>query len=97
MKRKKYEEHLEPLELELNNLTRWLQHTGRRMVVLFEGFARFMIETREATIRVLPSCLLRLDVDDHGTRATCLRGKLYATPKTGQIEAQSQGIYEKAD
>ena len=37
MKRKKYEEHLEPLELELNNLMRWLQHTGRRMLVLFEG------------------------------------------------------------
>ncbi|HEX5070340.1 MAG TPA: polyphosphate kinase 2 [Vicinamibacterales bacterium] len=37
MKRKKYEEHLQPLEVELNNLTRWLQHTGRRMVVLFEG------------------------------------------------------------
>jgi len=37
VKRKKYEEHLGPLELELNNLTRWLQHTGRRMVVLFEG------------------------------------------------------------
>jgi len=37
MKKKRYEEHLQPLELELNNLTRWLQHTGRRMVVLFEG------------------------------------------------------------
>ena len=37
MKRKKYEEHLEPLQEELNNLTRWLQHTGTRMVVLFEG------------------------------------------------------------
>jgi len=37
VKRKKYEEHLAPLQLELNNLTRWLQHTGRRMVVVFEG------------------------------------------------------------
>ena len=37
MKRKKYEEHLEPLQIALNNLTRWLQHTGTRMVVLFEG------------------------------------------------------------
>ena len=37
MKRKKYASELEPLQLELNNLARWLQHTGRRMVVLFEG------------------------------------------------------------
>jgi polyphosphate kinase 2 len=37
MKRKKYEEHLEPLQEALNNLTRWLQHTGRRMVVVVEG------------------------------------------------------------
>jgi polyphosphate kinase 2 len=28
---------MEPLQLELNNLARWLQHTGRRMVVLLEG------------------------------------------------------------
>ena len=37
MKRKQYEEHLEPLQVELNNLARWLQHTGRRMVVVLEG------------------------------------------------------------
>src|SRR5260370_38082263 len=37
------------------------------MIVLFEGFARFAIETPEAKISVLPSCLLRLDVDKHGT------------------------------
>ena len=37
MKRKKFELHMEPLELELNNLARWLQHTGKRMVVVFEG------------------------------------------------------------
>src|SRR6266513_3729673 len=54
------------------------------MVVLFEGVARCTIETREATIRVLPSCLLRLDVDEHGTRATCVRGISYATPRNGQ-------------
>lgn len=28
---------MEPLELALNNLARWLQHTGRRLVVVFEG------------------------------------------------------------
>jgi polyphosphate kinase 2 len=37
VKRKAYEAHLEPLELELNNLAFWLQHTGRRLLVLLEG------------------------------------------------------------
>src|SRR6266853_1815987 len=65
------------------------------MVVLFEGFAQFIIETREATIRVLPSCLLRLDVDEHGTRVTCVRGKSYATPKNGQIVAVDSGYFRE--
>jgi len=37
MKKKDYEDLLEPMELELNNVARWLQHTGKRIVVLFEG------------------------------------------------------------
>jgi polyphosphate kinase 2 len=37
LKKKKYETELEPIEVELNNVARWLQHTGKRMVVLFEG------------------------------------------------------------
>ena len=37
LKKKEYEDLLEPLQLELNNLAHWLRHTGRRMVVLFEG------------------------------------------------------------
>jgi polyphosphate kinase 2 len=37
VKKKAYEAAIEPLQLELNNLMRWLQHTGRRMVVIFEG------------------------------------------------------------
>ena len=37
MKKKQYEEHLEELQLELNNLAHWLRHTGGRLVVLFEG------------------------------------------------------------
>lgn len=32
-----YLEALEPLSLELNRLARWLQHTGRRVVVVIEG------------------------------------------------------------
>jgi len=37
LKKKDYEELLEPLQLELNNLAHWLRHTGRRMLVVFEG------------------------------------------------------------
>ena len=37
LKKKDYGELLEPMELELNNVARWLQHTGKRIVVLFEG------------------------------------------------------------
>ena len=37
MKKKAYEEQLEPLQLELENLAHWLRHTGRRIVVLLEG------------------------------------------------------------
>ena len=37
MKKKDYEEAIEPLELELNDLARWLKHTGTRMIVLLEG------------------------------------------------------------
>lgn len=37
MKRKEYEKSLEPLQVELNQVARWLEHTGKRLVVLFEG------------------------------------------------------------
>ena len=37
MKRKKFESLMEPLHLELNNLARWLQHTGRRLAIVIEG------------------------------------------------------------
>ncbi len=37
LKRKDYESALEPLQQELNNLAHWLRHTGRRVVVVFEG------------------------------------------------------------
>ena len=32
-----YLEQLEPLQLELNQVARWLQHTGQRLLVIFEG------------------------------------------------------------
>jgi polyphosphate kinase 2 (PPK2 family) len=32
-----YFEKLEPLQLELNDLARWLVHTGRRLMVVIEG------------------------------------------------------------
>ena len=37
LSKKKYERLLDPLQLELNNLARWLRHSGKRMMVLLEG------------------------------------------------------------
>ncbi len=37
LKRKDYEALLEPMQLELVAMARWLQHTGTRLVVLVEG------------------------------------------------------------
>jgi polyphosphate kinase len=37
MKKKKYEGHLQQLALELVEMQRWQIHTGKRIVVLFEG------------------------------------------------------------
>ena len=37
MKRKKYEELLLPLQVELNDMARWLQATGKRALVIVEG------------------------------------------------------------
>jgi polyphosphate kinase 2 len=37
LSRADYERHLEALSLELNDMARWLQHTGRRVVVVIEG------------------------------------------------------------
>ena len=32
-----YDEALEPLQLQINDVARWLQHTGKRLLVLIEG------------------------------------------------------------
>ncbi len=37
MDKSDYYEQLAPLELELNDMARWLQHTGKRLVVVLEG------------------------------------------------------------
>ena len=37
LKRKEYEARLEPLQIELVEMARWLSDTGKRLVVLFEG------------------------------------------------------------
>lgn len=37
LKRKDYEAQLQPLQLELVAMARWLQHSGKRVVVLLEG------------------------------------------------------------
>ena len=35
--RSDYQSRLEALQIELNQLARWLQHTGARLLVLIEG------------------------------------------------------------
>ena len=37
MKDKEYRKHLEPLQLDLVRMARWLKHSGKRVVVIFEG------------------------------------------------------------
>ena len=37
LKRKDYEKHLQPLQLELLAMCRWLHHAGKRVVVVIEG------------------------------------------------------------
>jgi len=37
LKKKDYAEQLAPLQVELNQLSHWLKHTGNRMLVIFEG------------------------------------------------------------
>ncbi len=37
LKKKEYEQALEPLQREFNDLAHWLKHTGKRMLVLLEG------------------------------------------------------------
>jgi polyphosphate kinase 2 len=37
LKRKQYEQLLKPMQLELANMARWAQHTGQRVLALFEG------------------------------------------------------------
>ncbi len=37
LKRKDYEKQLEPMQLELQAMSRWLHHTGKRLVVVVEG------------------------------------------------------------
>ncbi|KAG1544998.1 hypothetical protein G6F50_013802 [Rhizopus delemar] len=37
LKRKEYDELLLPLQLELTAMARWVQHSGQRLLVLFEG------------------------------------------------------------
>jgi polyphosphate kinase 2 len=37
LSRKDYDERLAPLEMELDRLARWIQQTGQRLLVIFEG------------------------------------------------------------
>lgn len=37
LSKKDYEELLAPMQMELNQVARWLQYTGKRLLILFEG------------------------------------------------------------
>ena len=37
LKRKQYEKLLEPMQVELAGMARWVQHEGKRLVIVFEG------------------------------------------------------------
>ena len=37
LKRTEYEELLEPMQAELNDMARWVQETGQRLLIIFEG------------------------------------------------------------
>ena len=37
LKRKAFDAALEPMQIELAAVARWLQHSGKRLLVLFEG------------------------------------------------------------
>ncbi|CAM5763823.1 polyphosphate kinase 2 [Bosea minatitlanensis] len=65
MKRKRYSRELEPLQIELQKLTRWAQKQGERIVIVFEGrdgagkggtIARFTqhLNPRHARVVALP-------------------------------------------
>jgi len=71
-------------------VTRVEMHRGA-MVVLFDGFARFNIETDQAMLNVLPGCLFRVDVDETRTRLTVVRGKLSASATNGEGAAVYAG------
>jgi len=82
MKRKEYEELLEPLTHELLAMSRWLQHTGRRVAVLLEGRDTAgkggVIEaiseglnprhTRVVALRGLRNALADMTLDTHALR-----------------------------
>ena len=72
-----------------------IELTRGGMIVLFEGFGRFTIKTRNATLNVLPSCVFRLDVDQSRTRVTCIRGKLYLCPQEQEPVAISGGQFRE--
>src|SRR5256885_507174 len=65
------------------------------MIVLFEGFGRFTIKTRNVTVNVLPSCVFRLNVDESGTRVTCIRGKLYLAAQEQEPVGISGGQFRE--
>ena len=66
-----------------------------QIVVLFDGFARFTIDTPQISVSILPDCLIRIDVDQTRTRLTCVRGKVRVVQKDGQPVNLDGGHYRQ--
>jgi hypothetical protein len=65
------------------------------IVVLFDGFAHFIIETPQISVAILPDCLIRLDVDQNRTRLTCVRGKVQVAAKNADPVNVDGGNYRE--
>jgi polyphosphate kinase 2 len=101
LKREHYEDLLEPMQVELANVARWLQHTGKRMVVVFEGrdtagkggaidAIRRYLNPRQCRVAALPKPTER--------EATQWYFQRYAThlPAAGEIVLFDRSWYNRA-
>jgi hypothetical protein len=64
------------------------------IVVLFDGFASFLIQVGDVSINVLPGCLLHAETDNEGIRVAVVRGKTYAGTAGNIVSIDAGGVRE---
>ena len=80
LKRKHYEKLLAPMQLELARMAQWVQHEGKRVVVVFEGrdtagkggaidAVREHLNPRQCRVAALPRPITRPAAAWHGVTA----------------------------